>query len=240
MPSSRSADLKLDWCSVEAARYAVEHWHYSRCLPMPPWVRLGVWEAGAFIGVVLFSRGAAKKLLTPYGLQQTEGCELTRIALTTHTTPVSRIIAIAVRLMHQQNPGLRLVVSFADTAQDHHGGVYQAAGWTYTGQTARSPEWIDDRSGKHYHPRVVARSGVVKQFGVVMRSRSTAGLRRAIAPGKHRYLFPLDAAMRAQIAPLAKPYPKRGRSAENGTAATSSRGRCDSDPSAPATSGGEP
>ncbi len=28
-------------------------------------------------------------------------------------------------------------------------------------------------------------------------------------PGKHRYLFPLDDAMKAQVAPLAKPYPKR-------------------------------
>jgi hypothetical protein len=28
--------------------------------------------------------------------------------------------------------------------------------------------------------------------------------------GKYRYLMPLDPAMRAQIAPLAKPYPKRG------------------------------
>jgi hypothetical protein len=26
---------------------------------------------------------------------------------------------------------------------------------------------------------------------------------------KHKYLYPLDKAMRAQIAPLAKPYPKR-------------------------------
>lgn len=231
--SNPRVELRLDWCSVEAARYAVEHWHYSRCLPMPPWVRIGVWEAGAFVGVVLFSRGAALNLVRAYGLQQTEGCELTRIALTTHRTPVSRIIAIAVRMMHKQNPGLRLVVSFADTAQGHHGGVYQGAGWTYAGKTAESPDWIDDRTGKHYHPRVVAPSGFVKQFGIVQRSRSTEGLRRAIAPGKHRYLFALDDAMRAQVARLAQAYPKRGRSAENGTAATSRKGRCDSDPPAP-------
>jgi hypothetical protein len=28
--------------------------------------------------------------------------------------------------------------------------------------------------------------------------------------GKHRYLYPLDDAMRKQIEPLRKPYPKRG------------------------------
>jgi hypothetical protein len=31
--------------------------------------------------------------------------------------------------------GLRLIVSFADTAQGHHGGIYQAAGWIYSGGT---------------------------------------------------------------------------------------------------------
>ena len=30
-------------------------------------------------------------------------------------------------------------------------------------------------------------------------------------PGKYKYLFPLDDAMRKQIEPLRKPYPKRGR-----------------------------
>jgi hypothetical protein len=31
------------------------------------------------------------------------------------------------------------------------------------------------------------------------------------AGDKHKYLMPLDEAMRAQIAPLAKPYPKRAK-----------------------------
>ena len=50
--------LKLDWCSHEAARWAVEHWHYSKSMPTPPVVKIGVWEDERFIGVVLFSRGA--------------------------------------------------------------------------------------------------------------------------------------------------------------------------------------
>jgi hypothetical protein len=27
------AILKLDWCSHEAAKYACENWHYSKCVP---------------------------------------------------------------------------------------------------------------------------------------------------------------------------------------------------------------
>ena len=30
------AILKLDWCDYKAAKYAVEHWHYSKSLPTPP------------------------------------------------------------------------------------------------------------------------------------------------------------------------------------------------------------
>ena len=52
--------LRIDWATEEAARFACEHWHYSKSIPMPPMVRIGVWEARRFIGVVLFSRGASR------------------------------------------------------------------------------------------------------------------------------------------------------------------------------------
>jgi hypothetical protein len=26
-------ELKIDWASHEAAKYACENWHYSKCLP---------------------------------------------------------------------------------------------------------------------------------------------------------------------------------------------------------------
>src|SRR5690349_20526593 len=121
-----SSDLKLDWVSHEAAKYSVENWHYSKSLPPQPHVRVGVWENGTFIGVVLFSRGASSNLLKPYGLKMSEGCELTRVALNSHTAPVSRIISIAIKFLKRRSPGLKLIVSFADPAQDHVGGIYQA------------------------------------------------------------------------------------------------------------------
>src|SRR6185312_4060305 len=89
--------LKLDWCSHAAAKYAVEHWHYSRSLPTPPLVKIGAWEDGAYIGAVIYGRGGNNHLGAPYGLGVTELCELTRIALTAHRTPVSRIAALSLR-----------------------------------------------------------------------------------------------------------------------------------------------
>jgi hypothetical protein len=46
MPSPiRKVDLKLDWATHAAAKYACENWHYSKCSPSPltkP-VKIGVW-----------------------------------------------------------------------------------------------------------------------------------------------------------------------------------------------------
>lgn len=53
-----SVDLRVDWCSYQAAKYAVEHWHYSKAMPTPPAHYIGVWENAAFVGCVIFGRGS--------------------------------------------------------------------------------------------------------------------------------------------------------------------------------------
>lgn len=219
------ADLKLDWCSYAAAKYAVEHWHYSHSLPVPPLVRIGVWEVSRYIGCVLFSRGASTNLLRPYGLNVTEGCELTRVALNAHRAPVTRIIAVAIRLLKSANPKLRLIVSYADPMQQHIGAIYQAGNWIYTGTSAPDRAFIDNK-GKKYHSRVIAEngSGYRRQFGVLRKCLPAAGMIKVITPGKHRYLMPLDDEIRQRIAHLAKPYPKRVGSADSGTAERHSAG----------------
>ena len=52
-----------------------------------------------------------------------------------------------------------------------------------------------------------------------------------MVPGKYRYLMPLDAEMRKQIAPLAKQYPKRAKQAMIGDQSEQRQGS--TDPHAP-------
>lgn len=198
--------LRLDWATFEAAKYACEHWHYSRCMPAGRTVKIGAWETNVFKGVVIFSRGSTPKIGSPYGLTQTEVCELTRVALREHVAPVSRINAIALRLLKKHSPGLRLVVSYAAGEQNHHGGIYQAGGWIYEGPM--------DSYSIRLHGEIVHARTVSMRYG----SGQMEFLRREVDPDaekitglvRHKYLMPLDDVMRAQIAPLAKPYPKRG------------------------------
>ena len=69
-------DLRVDWCEHKAAMYAVTHWHYSKSMPTPPVLKVGAWENGMFVGVVLFSRGANKNVGSFAGLTNLEVCEL--------------------------------------------------------------------------------------------------------------------------------------------------------------------
>lgn len=197
-------ELRLDWCSYEAAKYAVENWHYSHRMPKSKLNTIGAWEDERFIGTVIFGYGATADLVTPYGLTMQEGCELVRVALSDHISSVSRILKVAIKFLKQKNPGLRLIVSFADPGEGHHGGIYQAANWVYVGDSVGC--WFyKDKSGKVWHPRNVSED--LWRSGKVVRPSDCEKVWKV---GKHRYLFPLDEAMRKQIEPLRKPYPKRG------------------------------
>lgn len=201
-------DLKLDWCSYEAAKYACEHWHYSKSVPMPPLNMVGVWESGKFIGCVLYGRGASPKLGARFSLEQTEVCELVRVALASHETAVSRIVAISLKFLKKHNANLKLVVSFADTNQGHHGGIYQAGNWVYSG-TSNSNKFFRDKAGRMWHPRQVSTSGEIKQFGKRVACVKRSDCEPVVQAGKHRYLMPLCESINPAVEALRKPYPKR-------------------------------
>ena len=205
MNSISKTELKIDWATHEAAKYACLNWHYSKCLPVGKLVKIGAWENNKFIGVVIFGRGANKSLGEPYKLDQTECCELVRIALTNHKTPVSRIISIAFKLLKNIHKQLKLVISFADSEQNHHGGIYQATNWVYVGKTNSADEYL--YKGKRWHGRAFRKS-----FGSHL-NYINKGLEIVQGSQKHRYLMPLDDNMRKQVQQLAKPYPKRMKQA---------------------------
>lgn len=208
---SSRPELKLDWCSHEAAKYAVEHWHYSKQLPSGKVVRIGVWEAGKFIGCVLYARGSNQHIGKDIYLGQTTCVELVRVALCAHSTHVSRIIAISLKLLKKQSAGLRCVISFADLLHGHIGSIYQAGGWIYTGtgtNDKRCRSYLTP-SGKTTHWRTVcAELGKRGQSRTVEAAASIGFIAKEWKP-KHRYLMPLDIEMRSRILPLSKPYPKR-------------------------------
>ena len=203
-------------CSRQAAEHAVLNWHYSHRMPTGRVHMYGVWEDDGYTGAILFGRGANDRMLRPFNLKQSQGCELVRVALREHQHPVTQIVAEAIRHVKQANPGLRLIISYADPVQGHHGGIYQAGGWFYLGTGTTQTRYRI--SGQVRHSRTVA-SMLHGDKGTDRERREGEAtlmwLRRVYDPStviitvppKHRYVMPLDKQMRRMLIKQAQPYP---------------------------------
>jgi len=205
--------LRIDWCDAKAAGYAVRHWHYSHNMPRSKRNYLGVWEDGRFIGAVVFGLGGGNATNgARFGLRRNfDVAELMRVALREHATPVSRIVAIALRMLHKQSPGIRLVISYADPEQGHVGGIYQAMNWAYLGETAGATIF-EDEFGRRVHNRVHSVSGFKMQYGQMTRTpaaRTHRAMSSVQLPPKHIYVYALDASFWPMLRERAKPYPRR-------------------------------
>jgi hypothetical protein len=125
-------------------------------------------------------------------------------------------MAIALRLLKRENPGLRAVVSYADPEHGHHGGIYQGGNWVHDGTSAALSQYVVGGVELHHRTateairarrksgdRRLAREILVEHF-------KGADVQVRFNEPKYRYVYPLDAQMRETVRQLAKPYPKRG------------------------------
>jgi len=192
-------DLKVDWVDHKTAKYACEHWHYTKKIPVNKLVKIGLWENDIFKGVIIYGMGASATIYKGYGIKQMQICELVRVALKSHLIQVSQLIKISLSFLKKKCPDLRMVVSFADPSQNHNGGIYQATNWIFTGVSADTKEYL--YNGKYRHATDIYKRGLT--------SDRIKKLRFINKKGKYRYLMPLDKKMRKQLLKLSLPYPKK-------------------------------
>lgn len=190
--------LKVDWATHSAARYACEKWHYTGKIPVNKLVKIGAWEDGQFVGVVIFGVGASAVVHKQFGLDRFEVCELVRVAFRPHVTPITKIVSIALKMLRKANPKLRVCVSFADPSEGHHGGIYQGGNWIYTGMSSPTTEYYFNGDWRHV-------TDVYKRLP----ASEVKKLPSRTKPGKYRYVMAFDDKMRDKVKLGAKPYPKR-------------------------------
>lgn len=181
------------------------NYHYSKTVPTGKLVGFGVWEDEKFKGCVVFGRGVGNAQIERYGIPLTSGAELVRVALRAHDAPVTKIVAIAIKMLRKHSPGLRILVSYADSRQGHLGIIYQAGNWVYTGKAKTTPDYL--YKGKYYHVRSMNRmikNGKFDRAFVNSLPTRSGGERL-------RYLYPLDDGMRQLVEGLRQPYPKRDK-----------------------------
>ena len=202
--------LRLDWCSQAAARHAIERWHYSRAMPASKLVRIGAWEDDQFVGAIIYGTGANRHLARPFGVEQKEACELVRVALAPgRTHPTSKCVAISLRMLRKQSPGIKVVISYADRKEGHLGIIYQATNWLFLGEATQPYLRV---LGQVVHPRsLYERYGRGGQSVAWLQEHVDPQARRQPMPNKLKYVYPFDYEVRQRLVPIAKPYPKNSR-----------------------------
>ncbi|MFQ5968651.1 MAG: DNA methyltransferase [Acidimicrobiia bacterium] len=118
----------------------------------------------------------------------------------------SRVLGVVLRAL-RRHTSLKFLVSYADPAMGHRGGIYQATGWLYTGLSEAST-LIDLGDGVARHSRTVGHA-----FGTHSIRHFEAHdvpVRTVQQEPKHRYVYFIDSSWRERLTAPVLPYPKEG------------------------------
>jgi hypothetical protein len=124
---------------TEAAFDLVKRYHYSRRFPSNVQFIGTLHDDGGLFGD--FGEAVAAVVFSIPPTRWAEPVlELSRLVRADRRVPLTQLVAKACRALKHR--GHDLLVSFADRTQGHHGGVYQAASWSYAGCRDRAVDGL--------------------------------------------------------------------------------------------------
>jgi len=136
------------------------------------------------VGVITYGKPASSHLCKGIcGNEESSNViELTRLWIEDDTprNAESFLIANSMKLVDKE-----IIVSYADSSQNHSGIVYQATNWIYTGLSDKHCKWVIEGMG-NVHSRHWQ-----DQYGGLNNAKRILGdkLIREERPRKHRYIF---------------------------------------------------
>lgn len=189
----------LKKASSKAIKYACLKFHYAKVLPVVRIAYSVFNNKNEWCGVITFGGGAGAFMGMPYGLNQGQYLELTRMALNGKQESTSKAMAIAIKLIKKQSPTVKLLISYADKGQGHYGTIYQACNWVFVEESESSGEEVFYK-GKWCHNRTPSS---------VLSKEAFRKLAKRKKPGKRKYVYPLNKDMELLTSKIKKPYPKK-------------------------------
>ena len=172
----------LKQASKEAVKYAILKWHYSKSVPSVQAAYAVFNDDAEFCGVICFAIGANTNIASPFGLDRGEVVELVRVSLNGRQGQTSKALSIALRMFHKNNPLVKAIVSYADEAQGHHGGIYQATNWLFVGDSISRVILAD---GKMVHAKTYHSLHGTQKGAVTVKCKP-----------KHKYVYIFDAELK--------------------------------------------
>ena len=173
--------------------------HYSKRIPSISYA-FGLYKIGELSGVITFGSPPSPSLCVGVcGEKYSDRViELNRMCVNEY--PIKNLTSYFLGKCLKKLPKTFIVISYADTSQNHHGYIYQATNWIYTGLSAKRTEKYDINN-PNKHSKTVVESMNYNELAV--RNR----------PQKHRYVYFIGSKkekkeMFNDLKYEIKPYPK--------------------------------
>jgi hypothetical protein len=171
----------------EAGEYIREH-HYSHGHHNGASPCYGLFDDEMLIGVCMFATPCSENVrASVFGVEHKDAVvELHRLHIldvtprNTETWYLSRCF----RMLRQDRPQTKAVISFADPTEGHEGTIYKALNGIYCGRSSRA-RFFRDGDGRLRHPRQNGRN-------ITMSEAKERGWTPVVREGKHRFLWILD------------------------------------------------
>jgi hypothetical protein len=193
--------------SVDEIAPLLRRYHYRRTIPAAPLHCYAMREAGGLFGDT--GEVVAGCIFSwPMANWAEYVVELTRLVRhPSYDEPLTKFLSLSLSYVRKHAD---LVVSMADKGQNHHGGIYQAAGWNYHGE--RAPHF----DGFLINGQYVNRRTVAECYGTIKRDEIRAlnpshHFERHYDEGKHLYWKALKVSGKTKAKRLglwSTPYPK--------------------------------
>lgn len=200
---------------VKEIRRAIVTGHYSGVMPDATQDAFGAYQHEKLIAAVAYGPGGNSKTLSAIieGIDNTSGRELIRLWVHPDApkNTASYTVSRSLKLLPEE---VELVVSFADSGQNHAGYVYQALNFYYLGMSSEGVRYVDS-TGTEVTARLanVYRMRNPDKFAdkSLTEIRKELGWTAIKSHSKHRYALGINKGKKRinkQLSRMAQPFPK--------------------------------
>ena len=170
--------------------------HYAHRIPSITYAFGLYGNDGILVGVCTYGRPVAHSLVKNAfnGLYQEDFLELNRLVVNDNLpkNTLSYFVSTTLKML----PKSKVVVSYADTSQNHHGYIYQATNWIYTGLSVKFKDYMV-KGYEHLHSSsildMVGRSdgadGHLDKVNLLKEKFGEEDVYMVDRPQKHRYFY---------------------------------------------------
>ena len=205
-PTPALHQLKVRPVPFPIAKEVLVRHHYLHSMAGGTQLSCGVFVGRSLRGVLTLGVGPPLVFRLVDGAEPSDCSTLSRFWLSDGLArnSESRVLGVVLRAL-KRCTSLKFLVSYADPAMGHRGGIYQATGWLYTG-LSEAGTLIDLGDGVPRHSRTVGHA-----FGTHSIRHFEAHdvpVRTVQQEAKHRYLYFLDSSWRDRPRVPVSQYPK--------------------------------